>query len=302
MKAEGIDVEFTMVEDTRTNKEGFCAYYVRIDKNIKIDKDFSYLPKITEVSKEWVKEFFLELVEWDGYKSNDRDSLYFSTTNPLVKDKIIEYASVGGIKLKTQISEDNRKESYKDSYRITFWLNKDYIDTQNLKKEIYDYDGEVYCFTMPEGTLVTKYDDQVQITGNCHMALTQNVLNTLRKNEEEGFKEIFEEITPQIYDMYFEASEEEFEWIDYLYQKGCPLGINQNIAKDYIKYLTNLRLKAIGLKSIYPGNNKNPITWINKWLNMGSTEGALQEIENIDYQTGAIQMEDVDYKKIMESV
>jgi ribonucleoside-diphosphate reductase beta chain len=137
---------------------------------------------------------------------------------------------------------------------------------------------------------------------NVHMALTQTIINTLRKNDEEGFKEIFEEITPQIYDMYFEAAEEEFEWIDYLYQKGCPLGINQNIAKDYIKYLTNLRLKAIGLKTIYPGSTKNPINWINKWLNFGSSESALQEIESIDYQSGGLIMEDVDYKKLMESV
>jgi ribonucleoside-diphosphate reductase beta chain len=137
---------------------------------------------------------------------------------------------------------------------------------------------------------------------NVHMALTQTVLNTLRKNEEEGFVEIFEKLTPKIYDMYFEASEEEFEWIDFLYQHGTPLGINQNIAKEYIKYLTNLRLRAIGLKSIYPGSNKNPITWINKWLNFGSSEAALQEIEAVDYQSGGIVMEDVNFKEISKKV
>jgi len=132
--------------------------------------------------------------------------------------------------------------------------------------------------------------------------LTQYIFNTLRKNDDEGFAETIEKLTPKIYDMYFEASEEEFEWIDFLYQHGTPLGINQNIAKEYIKYLTNLRLKAIGLKSIYPGSNKNPITWINKWLNFGSSEGALQELENIDYATGSIEMEDVDFKSIKQKV
>ncbi len=137
---------------------------------------------------------------------------------------------------------------------------------------------------------------------NAHMALTQNVINKLRKDPEEGFQEIFEKITPKIYDMYFEASEEEFEWIDFLYQHGTPLGINQNIAKEYVKYLTNLRLRAIGLKSIYPGSNKNPIQWINKWLNFGSSEAALQEIEAVDYQTGGILMEEIDFKKIKQKV
>ena len=135
-----------------------------------------------------------------------------------------------------------------------------------------------------------------------HTTLVQHVFNTLRKNDEEGFKDTIEKLTPKIYDMYFEASEEEFEWIDFLYQHGTPLGINQNIAKEYIKYLTNLRLRAIGLKSIYPGSTKNPITWINKWLNFGSSESALQEVEAVDYQTGGIIMEDVDYGEVMKNV
>jgi ribonucleoside-diphosphate reductase beta chain len=122
----------------------------------------------------------------------------------------------------------------------------------------------------------------------------------LRKDEDEGFVEIFKELEGKIYDMYFEASEEEFEWIDYLYQHGTPLGINANLAKEYIKYLTNSRLKAIGLKIIYPGVSKNPIPWINNWLHFGSTEGALQEIESVDYKSGALEMSDVDYSKFFK--
>jgi len=135
---------------------------------------------------------------------------------------------------------------------------------------------------------------------NCHLSLTQYIINQLRKNDEEGFTEIFKSCESQIYDMYFQASEEEFEWIDYLMQHGSPLGINANIAKEYIKYLTNNRLKAIGLRIIYPGVSKNPVPWINNWLHFGSTEGALQEIESIDYKSGALSMGDVDYSKFFK--
>ena len=128
---------------------------------------------------------------------------------------------------------------------------------------------------------------------NTHLSLTQFVINQLRKNEDEGFLEIFKEEESKIYDMYFEASEEEFKWIDYLYSKGFPLGISPELAKSYIKYLTNLRLKAIGLRIIYPGFAKNPLNWVNKYLKMSTSEKALQEDENTDYIIGGIEMKDI---------
>ena len=140
---------------------------------------------------------------------------------------------------------------------------------------------------------------------NYHLTLTQNMLRRLKNDPEEGFQEAFKKMEPKIYDMYFEASEEEFEWIDYLYQHGHPLGINENIAKAYIKYVTNLRLRNIGLKIIYPGETKNPITWINKYLSMDASETALQEIENSEYKQGGIEMEHIsgeDFKNLYQSL
>lgn len=137
---------------------------------------------------------------------------------------------------------------------------------------------------------------------NVHMALTQTVLNKLRKDEEEGFTEIWKELETWIYDFYWKISEEEMEWIDHIFQHGSPLGLNPDIAKEYIKYITNTRLKAIGLKIIYPGSYKNPISWINKYLNLGASEGALQETESVDYASGRIIMEDVDFDVIWNKI
>jgi len=211
-------------------------------------------------------------------------------------------------------------QDYNDLYPMVIkYNNQEQIDKKEFKEKILKaiisvnsleglrfYSGFASIWSLTEFRNIfsgsTKILQLIARDENTHMALTQNVVNILRKNEEEGFVEIFKELTPWIYDHYFKVSEEEFEWIDYLYSTGCPLGINQNIAKEYIKYLTNLRLRSIGLKSIYPGSNKNPITWINKYLNFGSSESALQEIESIDYQTGGIIMEDVNFKKIHQEI
>jgi len=119
-----------------------------------------------------------------------------------------------------------------------------------------------------------------------HLAFTQWMLNTLKKDPE--YKEIWEEIKPLIYDMYFKAAEEEFEWADYLYSKGTILGMNAEIGKTYVKFLTNQRLLAIGLKPIYPEVKDLNIKWTTKYINLHTTETSLQESEAVDYMTDPI--------------
>jgi len=146
--------------------------------------------------------------------------------------------------------------------------------------------SEILIFFRMEGnakelTLIARDENQ-------HMALTQWILNKLRKDEDEGFTQAWKEVESKIYDMYWTASEEECEWTDLLYSKGSILGMNSQIGQHYIKYLTNQRLKAIGLRPIYPDIQRNPIPWVEKWLQFSKIEGALQEEEAIDYKVGAI--------------
>ena len=132
---------------------------------------------------------------------------------------------------------------------------------------------------------------------NKHLAFTQKTIQILKKDP--NFKGIFEKITSKIYDMYWEASEEEMKWIDELYQYGSPMGINSEIAKNYVKFITNVRLRAIGLKSIYPDINENPLKWIGKFLNFGNSEKSLQESEEIDYLLNPIGYNDkIDFEYI----
>jgi len=122
-----------------------------------------------------------------------------------------------------------------------------------------------------------------------HLAFTQWVIKKLKRDP--MFKGIWEEITPRVYDMYFNAAEEEFEWADYLYSQGSIQGMNAEIGKTYVKFLTNQRLLAIGLKSIYPEVKTNPIKWTDKFINLHTTETSLQESEAVDYLLDPIKWE-----------
>jgi len=127
-----------------------------------------------------------------------------------------------------------------------------------------------------------------------HLGFTQYMINQLKKLD--GWKSIWEEIQPTVYEMYFTASEEEFEWADYLYSNGSILGMNGEVGKQYVKYITNQRTKAIGIKKLYPEIKENPISWLKKYINLSTSETALQESEAVDYISDPIN-DNGDFKK-----
>jgi len=135
---------------------------------------------------------------------------------------------------------------------------------------------------------------------NKHLAFTQTLIKILKRDNH--FKGVWEKITPKIYDMYWEASEEEIKWADVLFEKGDILGFNKEIGSQYIKFLTNWRLQSIGLKPIYPEVKANPLKWIGNYINLHNTEKALQESEEIDYISNPVKDEKVDFKQIMEEI
>ena len=43
-----------------------------------------------------------------------------------------------------------------------------------VKKEIHQYDGRVYCATVPDGNLVVRRNGKISVCGNCHLISTKN--------------------------------------------------------------------------------------------------------------------------------
>lgn len=68
-----------------------------------------------------------------------------------------------------------RKVKQKSGYNVggTIYLICVKINTPfpsyKVEKRLIDYNDNVYCLTMPKGTLITRYDGKVAFTGNCHL-------------------------------------------------------------------------------------------------------------------------------------
>lgn len=120
---------------------------------------------------------------------------------------------------------------------------------------------------------------------NLHLQITQNMLQALHNNEDEGFIDVAHQCSSEVEGMFVQAVDEEKSWAKYLFKDGSLLGLNEAILSEYIEWLANMRMKALGLNEIYP-DAKNTISgWMNAYL--GETQVAPQEAENTSYKIGA---------------
>ncbi len=131
---------------------------------------------------------------------------------------------------------------------------------------------------------------------NLHLGFTQFVLNKLATEESEGFKEIVEECKPIVIQMFKDAAEEEIEWANYLFENGSLLGLNAQILTEYMKWLTNSRMRSIHLEPIFE-SVKNPIPWIKHWTESKAVQVAPQESQIQSYVVGNFKndLEDTDF-------
>jgi len=123
---------------------------------------------------------------------------------------------------------------------------------------------------------------------NLHLGFTQRLLKDLKKNKDEGFQEVIAELEPTVIQMYKDSAKEEMDWADYLFSRGSILGLNAEISKQYMKFLTNERMKVIGLEPIFDKGIKNPIPWMNAYITSKGSSEAPQETEITQYNIGAV--------------
>jgi ribonucleoside-diphosphate reductase beta chain len=65
------------------------------------------------------------------------------------------------------------------------------------------------------------------------------------------------------------------------------IGLNAKILKQYLQYITNVRMKALNLEPLFE-TTPNPLPWINHWLESDSVQVAPQETEITSYLVSAI--------------
>jgi ribonucleoside-diphosphate reductase beta chain len=120
---------------------------------------------------------------------------------------------------------------------------------------------------------------------NVHLASTQQLLKILVK-EDKDFENIAKETEQECINMFVSAVEQEKAWAEYLFKDGSIIGLNTRLLGDYIEWIANKRMIAIGLASPFKTPAANPLPWTQKWISGGDVQVAPQETEISSYIIG----------------
>jgi len=127
---------------------------------------------------------------------------------------------------------------------------------------------------------------------NQHLVITQNILNKWREGDDPEMQQIAKEEQEWVINAFKECVNQEKEWAQYLFKNGSMIGLNDKLLHNYVEWIANRRMKAIGIKPIYdiPAKN-NPLPWTEHWINSKSVQVAPQETEISSYLVGGIKQD-----------
>ena len=125
-----------------------------------------------------------------------------------------------------------------------------------------------------------------------HLVLTQNILNKWRDGDDAEMQRIAGEEEEYVKEMFQTTVNEEKMWADYLFKNGSMIGLNERLLHNYVEWIANRRMKAIGIKPMFdiPAKN-NPLPWTEHWLNSKGQQNAPQETEIESYVIGGIKQD-----------
>ena len=119
---------------------------------------------------------------------------------------------------------------------------------------------------------------------NQHLVLTQNIINKWREGDDPDMLRIAKEEEEWVYQTFDKAVNEEKVWADYLFKDGSMIGLNSKLLVQYVEWIANRRMKAIGLKPLYDiSASNNPLPWTEDWLNSKNTQDPPQEEVGTSY-------------------
>jgi ribonucleoside-diphosphate reductase beta chain len=124
-----------------------------------------------------------------------------------------------------------------------------------------------------------------------HLTGTQHMLNLMASGADDPeMKDVAVECRDEALKIFAEAAQQEKDWAQYLFRDGSMIGLNAKILSDYVEYITNVRMKALGFDELFPAR-QNPLPWMNAWLVSDNVQVAPQESEISSYLVGQIDNE-----------
>lgn len=124
-----------------------------------------------------------------------------------------------------------------------------------------------------------------------HLTSTQHIINLWNKGKDDPeMEEIAKELHDDAKKIFLDAVAQEKEWAKYLFSQGSMIGLNEQILCDYVEYIANQRMTAIGFSPTFAVKS-NPLPWMNNYLSSDNVQVAPQEVEVSSYLISQIDAE-----------
>lgn len=175
---EDLSIKYTFREAKKSLLNKLQPYYITIYSDdcrlicsyFEGDPKDKIIPKwFLKMSKDEIRAYFEELLYSDGYEDKWGKSSVVSINKDYL-DILQSMAVLAGIPSVLRKGGKSGFENGKDQYILTYRLDELIGGNSNphgIKVNTLDYNDTVYCFEMSEGTLITRFNGKVALSGNC---------------------------------------------------------------------------------------------------------------------------------------
>lgn len=171
-------------------KNGYHDFWITPPTPNTFQKDFQWV--VLDKSIEWYWDFLNELQYWDGRKVNNC-IVYSSTTRKCI-DMVQAICSLCGYKSHFHEYIDTREDHIrKANFSLTI-QNKQKISGESITRQIVQYDGHVYCVTVPSKMLIIRRNNIVSICGNTEHSV---MCAGTQEDELETFTRLITDVYPK---------------------------------------------------------------------------------------------------------
>ena len=124
-----------------------------------------------------------------------------------------------------------------------------------------------------------------------HVKCDLEILRILRK--EEGWEKEYQEVKPQIQNLFDTVMANEKFWAEYLFSEGRQIvGLNERNIYEYAKYLAAPVMTQLDLELDFDYQTENTLPWMSDYLDLDGIAVAAQEGQLINYKVNVMSDDD----------
>lgn len=300
-RPEEIDVSKDRIDFNKLEDHEKHIFIANLKYQILLDSVQGRAPNIAFLPIVSIPELETFIEVWSAFETIHSRS-YTHIIRNIITDPSVVFDDI--VETKEIVNRAESVTKYYDNliHLVNLYSSGQEVDTQELKKALYltlvsvnvlegirFYVSFACSFAFAERKIMTGNASLIKLIARdeaLHLSATQFILNNIVK-EDKDMERIAREYQQEAREIFKQAAEQEIAWADYLFQHGSMMGLSKGILEEYIKHLTNVRMNALKLAPLYP-ETKNPIPWMNNWLNTDNFQVAPQEQEITSYLVGAI--------------